>query len=299
MSVNLNHAVPASQRATPDLELRFPPLPRTVVEVSRLLAENTDVPDTPRLVDIVHADPVMAASVLKRINSAFFGVRRHVSEVRKAIYLLGFLEVCNIVLAAALLKLRDIVQSRTQTDMFETIMKSCVGTAAYTQEIATFLNLRGRETAFTAGLLHGAGRLVMLYNWPQQYERLWFKPDGEGMPSTEEEQAAFNMDHLMLGAMAATQWQLPEEVIQIIRCYLLPGHIKDTPLRMLALTVSVSASATDQLCLHPENDQLRFEAKTALRILARSANVNSTDLIALIEQKREPVTNYIHSMVYS
>lgn len=297
MSVRFQSPPPRRRSAPPDLELRFPPLPRTVAEVSRLLSEKSDVPDTPRLVEIVHMDPVMAASILKRINSAFFGVRRNVTDVKRAVYLLGFLEVCNIVLAAALLKLRDIVKNPTQATMFETIMRSCVGTAAYTQEIATYLNLPGRETAFTAGLLHGAGRLVMLYNWPAKYEQLWFANPDEVMPSSEQEHATFNVDHMMLGALAATRWQLPEDVIQIIRSYLLPGHIKDDRLRQLALMVAVSSSATEQLCLNPENDELRFEAKTALRILARSSQVNSSDLVALIEAKREPVTAYITSMV--
>jgi len=281
----------------PNLEMRFPPLPRTVTDVSTLLAQRTDIPDTPGLIEIVNADPVMAAFVLRRINSAYFGVRRHISDVRKAVFLLGFMEVCNIVLTAAMLKLKDVVRNEAQEKIFEATMKLSVGTAYYAQEISTMLNLSMKETAFTAGLLHGSGRLALLFNRPKEYEMLWFSTKNELFPNPDSERLLFGYDHAQLGAMAAEHWHLPEEVIQVIRYYLTPGHLKDMNLRMIALTIAISASATEQLCMTENNDKLKFEAKTALRILARSLNVPSDQIIEVIAEKRDEVTDYINSMV--
>ncbi|QXD15661.1 HDOD domain-containing protein [Rhodocaloribacter litoris] len=282
----------------PDLEVRFPPLPRTVTAVSNLLAQRAEVPDTPELVRIIHNDPVIAAAVLRRVNSAYFGVRRHVSDVKKAVYLLGFVEVCNIVLSAAMMKLRDVVSTEGQVHIFDQIMQSSVGAASYAREIASFLHLPDAETAFTAGLLHNAGRLVFLYNRPDAYERLWMGNENGLFPPPEAERALFGLDHMRLGHIAANHWELPHEVGEIIGAYLTPGHIQDPARRLLALTVAVAASATEQLCMTPGDGRLRFEAKTALRILARSVGRDATELIELIESKREPVTAYIALMTH-
>ena len=99
-------SVPATRfQQEPNLEIRFPPLSRTVSEVSAVV-DMAESPDTRRLAEIVHADPVTAALVLRRINSAYYGLRRRFSNVQQAVALLGFLEVCDIVLTAGMLKLR-------------------------------------------------------------------------------------------------------------------------------------------------------------------------------------------------
>lgn len=287
------------KKTLPDLDLRFPPLPRTVNEVSTLLSEQTDIPDTPRLTEIIHNDPVMAASVLKRINSAYFGIRRHVSDVAKAVRLLGFLEVCNIVLASAMMSLRDVVKTRGQANIFEQIMQASVGTASYALELTRYLKIPYREIAFTSGILHASGRLVLLHNRPAEYERLWRGCAPGTMPTAEAERALFGVDHSLLGGMAVDHWHLPPTVVQVVRSYLMPGHIKDPKLRVIALAVSVAASATEQLCMSPGDTNLRFEAKTALRILARSSEATTQELIELIEDRRKSVTDFMASMVYS
>ncbi len=287
------------KKKAPNLELRFPPLPRTVSEVSALLAQQTDIPDTPELTRIVHNDPMVAALVLKRINSAYFGIRREVSDVGKAVRLLGFLEVCNIVLASAMMKLRNVVKTRAQERMFEQIMQASVGTASYATELTNFLKMPNREIAFTSGLLHTSGRLVLLHNRPAGYERLWKSGKPGTMPTAGSERATFGVDHTLLGGLAADHWNLPESVVQVIRCYLKPGHLRHPGLRSIALAVSVAASATEQLCMTPDNNHLRFEAKTALRILARTSNASPQELVRLIESRRANVKDYMATMIYS
>ena len=215
--------VPATRfERQPDLEMRFPPLPRTLAEVTRLLADAGEVPDTRRLADVTSADPVIAAAVLRRINSAYYGLRRRVGDLRKAVFLLGFLEVCNIVLTGGIMKLRDVLSSDEQAAIFERIMRMGVGAASYTQELALRLSLPLKHLAFTTGLLHIAGRLVLLYNKPDNYEALWFTCDTGRAPTIRDERTIFGTDYTELGGLAADQWHLPEDVARIIQYHLRP-----------------------------------------------------------------------------
>ena len=290
--------IPATQlERAPSFDMRFPPLPRTVTDVSALIAQKQDVPDTPGLVRIVNADPVIAGSVLRRINSAFYGVRRRVGDLQKAVFLLGFDEVCDLVMTAGMMRLRDVLHSNEQAHIFEQIMTMSVGTAAYARKIATHLQIPQHHTAFTLGLLHTVGRLVLLYNRPDDYEALWCTNDYGFAPTVTSEQIIFGTDHAELGALAADSWHLPEPMTAIVRHYLTPGHLEDQEQRVLALTLSVAATATERFCIRPQHGQPRFEATAALFALARAVQVKPAEIVELIEGSWREVHDYTHSMV--
>lgn len=280
---------------TPDLEMRFPPLPRTLAEVSKLLAERADAPNTHRLGEIVNTDPMIAASVLRRINSAYYGIRRRISDIQRAVFLLGFVDVCNIVLTAGMLKLRDVIHTDEQNAIFERIMRMSIGAACYTQEIARFLELPLQNTAFTAGLLHTAGRLVLLYNKPFDYEALWWTREDGAAPTAEEEQLIFGTDHTVLGAMAACHWQLPEEVAATIRGYLAPHQLEEAALVSLAKTLAVAAAAAEQLYLSGGEEEA-FEPSALLYDLASAEGVSPDALIAFIESLQDKTYAFIEGM---
>lgn len=163
---------------TPDFNLRFPPLPKTLEEVSKLISEHADLPDTPRLADIVGADPIVAAFVLRRVNSVHHSVRRSVDDVPKAVRLLGYQEVVNIALAVGMMQLEEFMATEERTTIFQDIMKASIGAAYFAQELAVPLRLPQKNKAFIVGLQHAVGRLVLLYN------RAIMKPSGPPPPTT-------------------------------------------------------------------------------------------------------------------
>lgn len=281
----------------PNFEIRFPPLPRTVAEVSKLLAETNEAPDTPRLVEIVNSDPVIGASVLRRINSAYYGMRTRVADIQKACFLLGFEEVCDIVLTAGMMKLGDIFESETQIDIFEQIMEMSLGTASYNKHLAQHLNLSQRGFAFTTGLLHTVGRLVLLYNRPSDYEALWYTTESGKPPTVTSEQIIFGTDHAELAARAAENWHLPEDAGTVIRNYLTPGHIENFEIRVLALTLSISSAATEHFFLNSPLEDEEFSPPAALYALARTLQAPPADIVEQLEVHREEVAKFINSMV--
>ncbi len=151
-----------------DFDLQFPPLSRTVAEISDLL-NASGMPDTDRLINIVHMDPLVVASVLRRINSAYYGMRRQFQDIRKAILMIGFIEVSNIVLTSGYVGLKKVTTSARQLEVIERVMRVSIGSGFYGNLIAQHLKLPDKASAFTGGLLHSIGRLVLLYNLPEEY----------------------------------------------------------------------------------------------------------------------------------
>ncbi|MFW5955201.1 MAG: HDOD domain-containing protein [Rhodothermales bacterium] len=279
------------------MDIEFPPLPRTIAEVSELLGEHLDAPDTPRLVQAVHNDPVIATAVLRRINSAYYGTRRQIYDIRRAVFLLGFEEVCDIVVASAMVKLRDVLAAGEQENMYDQILRLSLGTALFSKCIAHHLHIVERERTFTAGLMHSIGRLILLYNRPDDYEALWFTNDQGVIPSTTSEQIIFGIDHTELGARAAQTWGLPPFIGESIRYYLVPGRLKEPDLRIMAMTISAASSAAEQFCVHASSVRTVFRPNAAFFALAKMTGTSSADLIEFIEATASEATAYVTSMV--
>lgn len=286
------------RKLEPDFEIRFPPLPRTVALVTALMAENADPPDTPRLVEIIRADPVVGTSVLRRINSAYYGMRTRIVDIDKACQFLGFDEVCDIVLTAGMMKLGDIFETPGQIAIFDRIMELSLGSAVYNKKLAEDLDVRQKGLAFTTGLLHTVGRLVILYNRPGEYESLWYETETGRPPTVTSEQIIFGTDHTELATLAGKEWNLPEEAVTVVRSYLTPGHVKNQTLRVLALCLSIASAAADHYCLDGgESAGRAFSPPAALFGLASQAGVKPDRLTTLIEREREEVLRFIRSMV--
>lgn len=293
-----------------DFDLRFPPLSRTVAEVSDLLGAN-GMPDTDRLINIVHMDPLVVASVLKRINSAFYGMRQQFQDIRKAILMIGFIEVCNIVLASGYVGLRKELKSDAQSLIIDRIMRMSIGSGFYANLLAQHLRLPEKSSAFTAGLLHNIGRFVLLYNLPDAYEKLFIENPDTFLPEKADEVSMLGIDHSSIGALAAEHWHFPELIASLIEYYQDPGKLTSAEHRQIALALATSSAIARDLCAtHDQLDKNTSEEEPAdsvfplsltfphtLAQLAASKNADLQELEQLIIDNQVQAFEYIDMMM--
>ena len=266
-------SIPAMRfKAETNLSLEFPPLPKTMISVSKLLEDSGFMPDPHELAHTIKGDPVITAAVVGRANSAYYGMQHRIDEVRKAVLLIGFMEVTHIVLAAGFFRLTGPLSTPEQHLIFDKILERSIGGARYAERIAAYLELKAGERArvFTLVLLHAVGRMILLYNRPADYEGLWHINEGRA-PSAQQERAIFGIDHAEIGAMAIEQWGLPALTSRVVAHHLRPeALIEGQPVGgegtgsgasgseayRLALIASLSVSAFEMLVAaksHPEN----------------------------------------------
>ncbi|MEM1094773.1 MAG: HDOD domain-containing protein [Bacteroidota bacterium] len=282
------------------LDLQFPPLPKTVAEVSALRMQNASVADTPRLFKAVNGDPVIATNVLRRVNSAYYGLRRRIGNLRQAVFLLGFEEVCNLVMSASLLQMKDVLKTPEQEQIFDRLTAMSMGAAYFSQEVTNYLDVPEAGLGFAAGLMHNVGRLVFLYNMPDEYEALWFTTREGQLPHIHDEERIFGLDHGELGARAAQEWQLPEEIYQAIRFYNIPRLADEAYLRTFAYAVNIGVSAAKQMEQHsPRSGTWRFAAPMTMQALYNERPYDMKGLIEHIEAKQRSASSYIGAMTGS
>jgi len=75
---------------------------------------------------------------------------------------------------------------------------------------------QARAEAFTAGLLHDIGKLVLASAEGERYARIIQRAKDEQMPLIDLERAAFVIDHAELGGELMRRWNLPLEIVAAV-----------------------------------------------------------------------------------
>lgn len=133
-------------------------LPHVTARILQLV-EDPDV-NAGELERLVLADAVLAARVLKVVNSAFYGRPASVNSIRQAIVMIGFPGLRVIALAASLTKLFRVTNAYTRFNPRGPWLHSAAAATA-ARLIAERLG-GDREELFLAGLLHDVGTVVAL-----------------------------------------------------------------------------------------------------------------------------------------
>lgn len=284
-------------KAELDTDIQFPPLPRTVAEVTHLVTEDESEPDPRKLADLVDSDPVIAATVLQRINSAYYGMRRRITSVRKAVMLLGFLDVANVVLTAGMMRLEEIFAATDQQQLFNHIMQLSVGTGQFARELAQGLELSIEGPAYSAGLLHSTGRLIFLYGATDDYAALSHADDEHALPTADAEMFIFGISHPEIGARAASMWKLPDILTEAILHYTKPERAETPAHRQVAALVGAAVAA--QTASMSTQSEIDLAEAPALRSLASVVEASPTALADIIEERSSRVQDYVSMIMGS
>lgn len=191
----------------------LPSLPATVTKVMAVIANPESSGDD--LVNAILPDQAMCVTILKIANSAFFGIPREVASIDKAVNVLGFNEVHNIVLGKAVFNTFKKINKANKhaVDAFWQHAFHC-GLAA--KIIAEDLKSPPSEL-FIAGLIHDIGKLVLFMSQSLAYLPIFEIDDiSYFLNCSEEEQHQFNVDHGEVGLHVLTRWMFPERLLSAV-----------------------------------------------------------------------------------
>lgn len=204
---------------------QLPPLPTTVVEILRIVGEGEV--DMRVVADKICRDTALAARVIRVANSPFYGLNGEIYSVRDATFVLGTATIRNIVIAAGLMEhLRP--TEGGGLDVGE-LWRHSFGTGIAAKRLGEKCGVEG-DMAFTAGLLHDLGSLVLVVHYPDKYASVLSYIDAEGCSITEAETAVLGIDHAEIGARVANHWGFPKDFVDAIRKHHKPDEEGGAPL---------------------------------------------------------------------
>ena len=191
----------------------LPVMPAATLKLLRLL-ENP-VENTQAALDVIRTDAVLSAKLLRLCNSAAIGLRKPVASVEQAVFFLGFTEVQRLALA---LGLGGSLKHKSKSDGSDgrELWHHSVVTAHAASLIATEMELDDvhPSVAFTAGLMHDIGKLVLAeVLTPDLLAAVRARVDA-GHSHCEAERAVLGADHPEVGARLLGMWHMPPALIE-------------------------------------------------------------------------------------
>ena len=197
---------------------QLPPAPTLLNELLGLFRDPDR--DIDRVVELLSHDPSLTAEILRKCNGAFFG-GAPASDMFEAVSRIGFYEIYCLVVAmfgARTKAMPGVVNALDSTKLWKHTVVTAV--AASTLAIKTD---HPQGAAFTAGLLHDIGKLVLASVERYKYGDLLEKARLSGLSPHDAEQTAFGTNHAEIGGLLLERWKLPQEVYSAVRYHHDPG----------------------------------------------------------------------------
>ena len=208
------------------------PIPQVALKVLRIIQEGSY--DIDKVADEVRKDQVISAKTIQLCNSALFSKRQDVASLDHALVFLGQERFLKLVISAA-------VQSYySQSGNGYSLCKGglyhhAIGTAMVAEKIAQMTEKVIPTIAYTAGLLHDIGKVVLDQYIAGAYPLLYREFQNRPAELIEVERRFLARDHTEIGATLAHQWSLPDILTDVIFCHHQPE--KSTCDRLLTTTV--------------------------------------------------------------
>ena len=200
---------------------KLPNIPKVVQELIESFGDENVSNDA--IAKKISADQVLTIKVLRAANSAHYGGNRKVGSVNDAVFLLGFNAVRTLVLASGLTGAFKAPEGfdlkKFWHDSFA-VAAICKWLARYSHDDA--------ETAFTCGMIHNIGELLIHILLPEECAEMQKVVD-KGARNVDIEKNYLGFDFSEAGAELAHRWKFPDTIVKSIRYQLDPHEAELFP----------------------------------------------------------------------
>ncbi len=192
---------------------QLPTLPSVAVQLLEL--SNDPTTELPTVVKVIKTDPAIAAKILKVTNSSYYGFKKEVTSLERAVSLLGTRVVTSLALSLSLVDAAMVTGSLSGyfQDYWRQSVVQALAAEVFGQE---FHNPKDHDF-FLAGLLADLGRLAMLKTIGPEYISTLDSTAQSRNWLTRQEQADLGFDHVEIGTKLMENWKLPQTLIQAAR----------------------------------------------------------------------------------
>lgn len=191
----------------------LPPMPKHYQRLVQMMDRGESLDDIGK---VVAQDIGMTATLLKMVNSAFFGLSSKVNDPGRAVGLMGLDVLKSLVFSHHLFTSLD--QKEANLFSYEKLWK-------HSQAVASCAKALGRlemedkkdvDLCYTSGMLHDVGKLVLAAVAPAQYAKVIGLVDEKGLTSFAAEHVILGINHAQAGAYLLSLWGMEEPLVEAI-----------------------------------------------------------------------------------
>jgi putative nucleotidyltransferase with HDIG domain len=199
----------------------LPPLPQVVFKIQELIRN----PDSSAkdIAKVIETDQAIATKLLRIANSAYYGLPGKISSVQQASVVLGFKtlgEIVTIVGSKGTLNRKLPGYGYDTKDLWEHSLAVAFGSKI----IAGLKNPSLVSEAYTAGLIHDVGKIVLDPYILEQKDKIEFYMENEEKSFLDAENHFFGFNHAEIAFEICEKWNFPEQISIAIKGHHNPSH---------------------------------------------------------------------------
>lgn len=177
--------------------------------------------------NIIAKDPGMTGKVLSIVNSTLFGLREKIVSPGQAATFLGLDTLKSLVLSVGVVSQFDEREMRDfsiQESWEHNMLVAQYARAILSCERATKTQL---DEGFLAGMMHDAGKLVLVSNCPDRFEAAGLFAERDRAEREDVERRLFGGSHAAVGGYLLARWSLPVSVVEAVLYHHVPGQCRE------------------------------------------------------------------------
>jgi putative nucleotidyltransferase with HDIG domain len=224
----------------------LPTIPAIVSKVVSMLDNHEADPD--EIADMILSDQVLAARVIRVVNSPLYRTNNQITSIKRALLFLGFKSVREMILTSYFVD--GFKQKEQPFDMkFFWIHSFSVGAIA--RRIARLVEYPDIEKAYLVGILHDIGKVFLGHYCKDEYGTMLTNIKNTSFTTYEAEYEFFGTTHCEVGLCLAQRWNFPSMYCDVISYH----HTTEMATEDPVLTAIVSLA--DFYCLsHSSSDSV-------------------------------------------
>lgn len=215
--------VPAVEEIEQSIE-GIQPIPQVALKILRLIDEEEY--DIKALTKEIRKDQVISAKTLKLCNSVVFAGTNKIESLDHALIYIGLQALVKLVISASVDNYFNHVSSGYSLCKGG-LFHHAIGTAIISEKLAELTGVVKPGLAYTAGLLHDIGKVVLDQHVGSAYPLFYRKLNEEKSSLSDTEKSVLGIDHTEIGRDLARKWSFPQSLIDVIRYHHKPEAAAD------------------------------------------------------------------------
>jgi putative nucleotidyltransferase with HDIG domain len=216
----------------------LPTIPAIVSKVVALLNNQDANPD--EIADMILSDQVLAARVIRVVNSPLYRSNNPISSVKRALLFIGFKSVREMILTSYFV---DGFKQKEQPFDMKMFWMHSFSVGAISRRIARIVDYQDVEKAYLVGILHDIGKVFLGHYCKDEYGHMLTSIKNTSFTTYEAEYEFFGTTHSEVGLCLAQRWNFPSGYCDVISYHHTSEMATEDPL----LTAIVSLA--DFYCL--------------------------------------------------
>ncbi len=190
------------------------PIPQAALKIMRIVKNgNYQISD---ITDELSKDQVLSARTLRICNSALFAGRIEIETLSDAILLLGETMLVQSILTAAVKSYYNQAGPAGYSLCRGGLFFHALGCALAAEKIADVTKVISPQKAYTAGLLHDIGKVVLDQYIAKVHPMFFREITNQGKNSLSAEKKFLGTTHCNTGAFLAGKWNFPISLVETI-----------------------------------------------------------------------------------